>query len=160
MNPATRSKIDGLLGEVRDLLETGEPNPVEKFLNEKTFRVPGARMLAAELWRRFLETVEDPSIWTKHRFNRELRQYRPVRNSTANRLYVYDVAIERETPAVSTDDLKCVCLGRSRHFFVNREGKWSEVSWLYLNRIGLTPAQIADAKSNPITIPDLLAGRE
>ncbi len=171
MNAHSKGRISGLIQELRSILtaDGDEDGKVKEFLDANTFAVAGAKMRTNDLRERFLQTTgESEFVWTKQRFNRELRRFYPVRTSTRNLLFAFGVSFERELPkpapknpkpviiVMSPDELKCVRIDKARHFYLRRNNEWNRVSCHQLRAMGLTKEQIAELRNRPVEISELL----
>ena len=74
-------------------------SPLEEFLDEQTFEIPGAMILYADLWNKFEQWLEpnDANEWTKQRMGRELPLKHPKGRvlSDGARFYVGNIAFSK-----------------------------------------------------------------
>lgn len=94
-----RLRIPTINTDEKKLSAKQNRSPLEEFLDEQTFKVPGAMILYGELWNRFERWLEpnDAHEWTKVRMGRELPLEHPKGRVLKDgaRFYVGNIAFDK-----------------------------------------------------------------
>jgi hypothetical protein len=143
--------------------------PMQDFLENHTFIVPGRKILFKDFCERFLQSQEVQHSWTKHKISAALQAFRRVRNCAGNRMYVMDASFD----APLSDEAKRIAnrlayieVDDTTSFFMRcgESGVWRKITeddlTTLLRSVGMTPDQIDETKrrrcNQPVRLQNIL----
>lgn len=108
----TRLRLPVLDTAGKEQAAESNKNPLEEFVSESCFYVPGAKMLFKDFFNKFSESLSafEKASWTKRKVRQNIPDMFPVGLNTGGQLHIGNISFESKD--VSPETLKFIAKGR------------------------------------------------